>query len=406
MKKTINPFLHFNGNCREAIEYYKEIFQGKIELLMHPKGEFADHFASSDAIMHSVLSFYDGMIIMAADTRIGLEATVGNNNFIVINFSSEDEIDRVYKLFAQDAIQIREELNKVFWGAKYAEFVDKFGISWMFNFDYPSKDCNLSQAYSLSQDYNLPLEYQKMPEFFDTEDTKSSLDDWNKYNAVFEKILREHQVKTILDLTCGTGSQVFYLHKLGYDVIGSDFSPPLIQIAKNRAKQQNLDIQFIDGDMRNVHLGKFDACITMFNAIGHVSKEDFKITIKNIYNNLSDKGMYLFDIFNINALTDEVLKTFAYQSQKYINNTTMLHSQASTIDKQNSLLISYDSYMIQKNCSKPEIIQNEFMLRIYSLNELKELLIECGFTIVKCYALDGSEFIDDKSQSILILAIK
>ena len=52
IKKTINLFLHFNGNCKEAIEYYKEIFKGNIELLMLAKGkfgqgtEFAPGFAS------------------------------------------------------------------------------------------------------------------------------------------------------------------------------------------------------------------------------------------------------------------------------------------------------------------------------------------------------------------------
>ena len=76
------------------------------------------------------------MIIMASDARVGLEAKFGNSNFIVINFESEEEIDRVYNLFAKDAMQIREPLHKPFWNAKYAEFVDKFGVCWMFNFDY------------------------------------------------------------------------------------------------------------------------------------------------------------------------------------------------------------------------------------------------------------------------------
>ena len=92
MKKTINPFLHFNGNCKEAIEYYKDIFQGNLESLMTPKGtKFESEFSSPDAIFHAVLNFYNGMIIMAADTRIGFESTIGNNNFIVINQKKQEE---------------------------------------------------------------------------------------------------------------------------------------------------------------------------------------------------------------------------------------------------------------------------------------------------------------------------
>ncbi len=60
MKKTINPFLHFNGNCKEAIEYYRNIFNGQIESLMRVKGtQFESNFASPDAIFHVVLNFYN-----------------------------------------------------------------------------------------------------------------------------------------------------------------------------------------------------------------------------------------------------------------------------------------------------------------------------------------------------------
>jgi PhnB protein len=140
MKKTINPFLHFNGNCKEAIEYYRDVFNGNIEsLLTASQANMLNEFSSENSILHTVLNFYNGMIIMGADTKIGMETSFGNNNFIVINFESESEIDRVYALFAKDAQKIREELHKVFWNAKYAEFVDKFGVCWMFNFDYPVK---------------------------------------------------------------------------------------------------------------------------------------------------------------------------------------------------------------------------------------------------------------------------
>ncbi|CAH13472.1 TPA: class I SAM-dependent methyltransferase [Legionella pneumophila] len=51
-------------------------------------------------------------------------------------------------------------------------------------------------------------------------------------------------------MTCSTGSQVFYLAERGYDVVSSDFSPALLAIARNKAKELNRNIIFIDGDMR------------------------------------------------------------------------------------------------------------------------------------------------------------
>lgn len=51
-------------------------------------------------------------------------------------------------------------------------------------------------------------------------------------NQAVEKILKRHKVRTVLDLTCGTGSQVFWLAKRGYEVTGSDISLGMLKIAK------------------------------------------------------------------------------------------------------------------------------------------------------------------------------
>ena len=136
MKKTINPFLYFNGNCKEAIEYYKEIFNGSLEIMTVKDTAYESQFASENSILHAVLTSKDGIAIMSSDTMIGHKVEFGSSNYIVINFESEEEIDRVYSLFSKDAIKIREELHKAFWGAKYAALVDKFGICWMFFFYY------------------------------------------------------------------------------------------------------------------------------------------------------------------------------------------------------------------------------------------------------------------------------
>lgn len=70
----------------------------------------------------------------------------------------------------------------------------------------------------------LPLEYQQMPEYFDVHNVNEKT---GAKNALIEKLLKEQQVKTVLDMTCGTGSQVFCLTERGYEVVGSDFSPAL-----------------------------------------------------------------------------------------------------------------------------------------------------------------------------------
>jgi ubiquinone/menaquinone biosynthesis C-methylase UbiE len=248
----------------------------------------------------------------------------------------------------------------------------------------------------------LPLEYKKIPEFFDS----NQGDNEYKNNEGLEKILKKHNVKNILDLTCGTGNQVFFLANLGYKIIGSDFSPKLLEIARLKAKNRKLELQFFDGDMRISHFGEFDAVITMFNAVGHVSKKDFIKTMKNVLKNLKDGGIYVFDIFNLTALTKEVVKDFYYQEIKTTKDSTLLHSQASIVEANKKLLTSYDTYVLQKNVEKPKNFHNKFSLRIYDAKELKEMLLISGFKEVEFYALDGSNFQENKTVSLLTLAKK
>lgn len=74
-------------------------------------------------------------------------------------------------------------------------------------------------------------------------------------NSYLEALFKEHDVKSILDLACGTGSQVFWLQKSGLDeVVGVDISPKMLEIAKQKAEKLNLDAELIKGDMRTTRL--------------------------------------------------------------------------------------------------------------------------------------------------------
>ncbi len=249
----------------------------------------------------------------------------------------------------------------------------------------------------------LPLEYKKLPQYFDAHNIG---EDTDAKNGVIEKLLKKYKVRTVLDLTCGTGSQVFFLAKRGYEIVGADFSPVLLKIAREKAKKEKRNIRFIDGDMRNIRVGSFDAAITMFNAVGHLTKSDFEKAMLNIHKNLKDGGIYLFDIFNLEAMTDEAVRDFSIHSHRRIGDTQIHNVQCSTIDRKNGLLTSYDNYTIQKNADKPTRINNEFSLQIYTAKEVREMLARNGFKTLDQYGIDGSEFLKKKSTSVLTVAQK
>jgi len=73
----------------------------------------------------------------------------------------------------------------------------------------------------------------------------------------------------------------------------------MLNVARHKAIQKNLDVKFIKGDMRDLRVGAFDAVITIFNAISHLTKADFIKSIRSIHKNLNAGGLYIFDIFNL-----------------------------------------------------------------------------------------------------------
>lgn len=248
----------------------------------------------------------------------------------------------------------------------------------------------------------LPLEYGKLSEYYDA----LSIGDHISKNRVIEKILRKHNVKTVLDLSCGTGCQVFWLAKRGFKVTGVDFSPALLKIARNKAQKEKITVKLIKGDMRTIKVGQFDAVITIFNAIGHLTKTDFAKAIKNVHRNLKEGGLYVFDIINLQAMTNKAVIDLTADSRKTVKNTKIHHIQHSKINKKNGCLTSYDYFAIQKGSAKPKILKEKFTLQIYTAKQLREMLTKNGFKILNQYGIDGSKFIARKTTNILTVAKK
>ena len=193
-----------------------------------------------------------------------------------------------------------------------------------------------------------PSHYDKEAQTYDLFNEKNAV----VINKCIEKIVKKQNVKTIGDFACGTGLQTLWFARKGYKLVGVDISTQMLAIAKSKAAQEWLGITFINGDMRSTKAGEFDAVITIFNAIGHLTKKDFVRAIKNIHANLADGGIYIFDIFNLSYLLkgDNITK-LTIDWLKKVGDTTVREIQYSTMSH-DGILASYDIYFEQKGNSR------------------------------------------------------
>lgn len=225
-------------------------------------------------------------------------------------------------------------------------------------------------------------------------------------NQTIERILKKYRVKTVLDLTCGTGSQVLWLANRGYDVTGSDFNARMLNVARHKAKEEKLLLKFLRGDMRNIRVGTFDAVITIFNAVGHLTKLDFEVAMRNIYENLEKGGLYVFDIFNLSYfLKDDNITIFTIDWFTRSGQDQIRQIQYSTLDGE-GVLTSYTTLHVQQGSKAPKITQRKQTLQIYSAKQLKAMLLRNGFRVVGLCGIDGSKFVESKTDRIIVIAKK
>jgi PhnB protein len=134
--KTLNPYLTFEGNCREAMEYYKKALNPELFTLQsfeEAHQEVADAYKKH--IIHSELKA-DGVHFMASDGMPGWKAVSGNNVTMSIDFSDGAEQEKIWKVLAEGG-KITMPMQDTFWGARFGMLTDRFGIQWMLNFTKP-----------------------------------------------------------------------------------------------------------------------------------------------------------------------------------------------------------------------------------------------------------------------------
>jgi PhnB protein len=131
----LNPYISFDGNAREAMEFYKGVFGGTLTL--NTFGEYgAPDAPEADKIMHGLLETDGGFTLMGADAPPGTEHNPGHNITVSLSGDDADEL-RGYWEKLSDGGSVSVSLEKQMWGDEFGQCVDRFGIGWMVNIGQP-----------------------------------------------------------------------------------------------------------------------------------------------------------------------------------------------------------------------------------------------------------------------------
>lgn len=135
---AVQLYINFNGNCRDAVEYYADVFGTEKPHIMTfaetpSDPEITLPGETSHLVMHAKLNIH-GSEVMFSDVFPGSDFTVGNNISLTIISNNKDEVKALFNRLKEGGT-VDMELQETFWSKCYGSLTDKFGIVWQISYD-------------------------------------------------------------------------------------------------------------------------------------------------------------------------------------------------------------------------------------------------------------------------------
>ncbi len=230
-------------------------------------------------------------------------------------------------------------------------------------------------------------------------------DDPNR-RTFFEKSLKNHGTKTLLDCSCGTGSDLLMFKSIVDNVTGSDLSDSMLKVARERIEKADLNIKIRKADFRYlnaVDVIRYDAVVCLSSSICEIhSDDDVIITLQSMFDSLNNDGLLIID----QGQSDAMMKSRP-RFIPVINDRDL--SRLFVIDYLNNSneFITVNICDLEHTEEKCSFSLNPFKLRVRLIDEWKDLLQRADIRSYKFYGnWDMSDYDKSESKRIIITALK
>ncbi len=228
---------------------------------------------------------------------------------------------------------------------------------------------------------------------------------YDKWSSYVLDLLKEYNINDgiILDLGCGTGNITEPLAKAGYDMIGIDNSDEMLNIALDKKYENDLDILYLNQDMRSFELyGTVRAIVSICDSINYItSTEDLIEVFKLVNNYLDPEGIFIFDlntIYKYSQIGDRTIAENRKESSFIWENTFFTDTNIN----------QYDLTIFEKCEDTLDNLYEKFeethIQRAYSLEEIKAALKEGGLSFVTAYDAFTHNPVASTSERIYVIA--
>ncbi len=193
------------------------------------------------------------------------------------------------------------------------------------------------------------------------------------------RLLKEHNCHSILEVACGTGLLMEILERNGYEVTGLDLSCEMLKIARKRCRGR-----LLRQDMRNIQLRRcFDALLCLGRSFTYMmTDEDVEKSIGSFSRSLKVGGILIFDNFDAECRDESYFKEWRRQEFEFETYRVTRLSKSFDYDEGNNSWLVKWLYIIEKD-GKRETVRDEARLRAFHESYLKEKLRKHGFNTLE-----------------------
>ena len=225
-------------------------------------------------------------------------------------------------------------------------------------------------------------------------------EEWCEY---LHKLMKFYGVEDglVLELGCGTGSMTELLAERGYDMIGIDNAPDMLEIAQEKKMESGADILYLLQDMREFELyGTVRAIVSVCDSMNYITEEDDLLEVFSLVNNYLDPGgVFIFDLNTEykykKVLGDSVIAENREESSFIWENWYDEESQINEYDL--TLFIREESGLYEK-------YEETHYQRAYSLDTVCRLLQEAGLKLEAVYDAFTMDAPGKRSERVYVVA--
>jgi SAM-dependent methyltransferase len=191
----------------------------------------------------------------------------------------------------------------------------------------------------------------------------------------------------VLEMACGTGTHAIHLMQRGYRVTAGDYSPSMLEVARDKAVKAGVDIEFAEMDMRSLAIADvpFDAVVCLFDSIGYVQTDEaLGEVFRGVHGNLRENGVLIFEFWHAPAMIHgfDPLRVRRFPIE---GGTLLRISETELLREQCLAKVTYNIYDLRIDGTYQHVIETQTN-RYFTVPEMEQLALQYGFLPLAFYS--------------------